>query len=145
MEKKMQSNYFEELRQVQSMFNDAKKLKQFHEKYADEISNPNIDKYGKGFNHDDRFQSFKAMVYFGAKSGAYGSSSVGSCLYLDDPKKASDALIEYLNRNEEAVIKGMSEILLCWAKDGIDKAEDKILKANEFLSEVAACNFADQD
>lgn len=141
----MQSNYFEELKQVQSMFRDAKKLNRFHKEYAEKIADPNVDKYGKGFNHDDRFQSFKTTVYFGAKTGTYGSSSVGSSLYLDDSKKVSDALIEFLRRNEEVVIKEMSEILLSWAKEEINKAEEKLLKANEFLNEVAASDFSSQD
>ena len=130
------NNPFKKLEEVKRLVADSRKLNEFHEKYQNRISQSQCDKYGKGFNHDDRFTAFKKTVFFSAKAGDYGSSSTSAQLSLQDGVKVGDALVEWLNQNEELVLKGIGKILEEKSKELLTEATKELEEANNFLDEV---------
>ena len=120
---------------------DANDLSNFTTEFLNATKKGNagqIDKFKKGFNEDSRFQSFSANVYFSAYTGTYGDSSVYNFLRLDSGEAVGKALIAYLDQNEEAVLKGMAEILEKNAKSLIDEAKNEVAQASAKIAEIEA-------
>jgi len=131
-------NNFENLKSAKGLIDDSKALSSFHANFQEATKKGNegrVDKFRKGFNEDSRFKSFTTEVYFSAYTGAYGSSSVGNFLRLNS-KDAGSALIEYLKNNEEAVLKGMAEILQTKSKGLLEKAREEVDAANSMIGDI---------
>ena len=127
------NNTFKKLNKIKNLSADAKNIGEFHERYKNKISQPKVDKHGKGFNSDDRFTAFKKTIYFGAKAGDYGSSSTYSQLHLCNSENVGNALVKWLNQNEELVFQGMAEILRKEAGELLSEAREEVAEVNEFL------------
>ena len=117
---------------------DSSKISTVLDRFDIHASSSNIDKHRKGFNVDSRFKSFSANVYFSAYTGSYGDSSVYNFLSLDSGEAVGKALIAYLDQNEEAVLKGMAEILDKNAKSLIDEAKNEVAQASAKIAEIEA-------
>lgn len=133
------NNNFENLKKAKVLMDDAKKLMTFHDRFEHATKKGNegrIDKYKKGFNADDRFKCMSAHVYFTAYTGAYGSSSVGSFLYLNSEKELGIALVQYLKNNEEDVIKGVAAILDEKAKSLVVAAKEEVESASALIVDI---------
>ena len=132
---------FKNLEEAKTLASDSKKLFHFHDQFREATkkgNSGNVDKFKKGFNADDRFKSFSANVYFSAYSGYYGSSSVGKFINLSSGKHLNEALISYLNENEEAVIKGIATILERKAKSFISEAKKEVADASTAIQSISS-------
>ena len=139
---------FKNLNNAKALMRDAKKLIGFHDLFEEKTKKGNrgqIDKFGKGFNTDERFKSFKAEIYFSAHTGAYGSSSVSSFLRLESRDDIQRALIKYLQDNEEDVIKGMASILDKKAKELVNDALIEINNAQKAIDDINEYNPRTED
>jgi hypothetical protein len=122
---------------------DAKKLMGFHDLFEEKTKKGNggqIDKFGKGFNKDERFRSFKAEIYFSSHTGSCGSSSVSSFLRLESADDIKRALVKYLQDNEEDVIKGMASILDKKAKELVNDALIEVNNAQKAIDDISKYN-----
>lgn len=136
------TNKFENLNKAWGLLDDAKRLETFHNSFNDATKKGNkgrIDKFKKGFNADDRFRSFQINIYFSAYTGEYGSSTVSEYLSLNSGE-AGNALIKYLKDNEEAVIKGMADILNEKAKSLLVSAQSEVDSASSLIQEIKTYN-----
>lgn len=139
----MMSNKFHNLNKAKDLMDDSEKLSTFHERFEESTKKGNegrIDKSKKGFNADDRFQEFRTAVYFTAYTGKYGSSSVGRFLSLRSGEELSSAFIQYLQENEQAVIKGMAVILDNKAKSLISEAKKELESASDLVRAIENYN-----
>jgi hypothetical protein len=133
------SKNFENLSGAKELIDDSMSLSNFNEKFKEATKKGNkyrVDKFRKGFNEDGRFKSFSTEVYFSAYTGIYGDSSVCNFLRINKTKEVADALIEYLNSNEEAVLKGMADILQAKSKGLLDKARAEVEAATLLIGDI---------
>jgi len=126
---------FDNLHKAKNIFNDSLAFRSLKKRYIEATGSCNIDKYGKGFNHDDRFKSFSVQIYYSAYTGSYGNSSVGNFFRLDS-NCASDALIEYLREHEDEVLEGIALILDKKAKKLVLEAKKELEKAENDLKKI---------
>lgn len=122
--------------EAKKLLKTAKQLGTFKEDYAKEILNPKIDKYGIGFDSDNRFKVFGADIIFSAHSGYYGDSSC--CVFSNgvDSKLASTAFKEAVVKHEDLILKTMSDILSDKAKGLIKDVTKEVLEATKILEEL---------
>jgi hypothetical protein len=90
-------------------------------------SNPGrYDKTGWGFNEDSRFNACRpASVAFSSHRGVYGDSGCSSQLSLDDAL-FQQHLVEYLNKNKEAVMLAIAKSIEEEAKTLKSAAEEEL-------------------
>ena len=129
---------FDNLNKASLLMADSCKISTLVDRFDIHTSSSNIDKHRKGFNVDSRFKSFSANVYFSAYSGSYGDSSVSILLSIDSKEAVGKALIAYLDQNEEAVLKGVAEILAKNAKSLIDEAKKEVALASAKIAQIEA-------
>ena len=122
---------FKNLEEAKTLASDSKKLFHFHDQFREATkkgNSGNVDKFKKGFNDDGRFSSFSANVYF----------SAGEFINLSSGKHLNEALISYLNENEEAVIKGIATILERKAKSFISEAKKEVADASTAIQSISS-------
>lgn len=83
----------------------------YHARLHEGGSGPRVDKWGFGFNCDDRFEAFSVNVALDSWTGHYGSSSCSTFLNLPDRDAAKAAFVEYLNLHVWEIVEGMADII----------------------------------
>ena len=110
---------------------NADKLKTLKARYKEAINNDNIDKYGFGFNRDDRFSVFEVgKVSLDAHTGRYGSSSCYRFESLDNDI-CSEAFTRVINIHIDFILKEMADYVegeIDTFKDDLNVEFDSIKK-----------------
>src|SRR5690554_2868742 len=68
-------------------------------KYKQEIKDSRCDKYGMGFNKDNRFSTAKITISVDSWTGYYGDSGCSNSLNITDVKIFSEQFVKVLNDN----------------------------------------------
>lgn len=129
----------ETVKQIKELLKDANTLRTIHKQMADTImDNPNIDKYGIGFNVNSKFSLFEVTVSYDAYIGHYGSSGCSTFKGLNNSKYIPSLFVEYVRSNEVKILNWIADRLEQEAESMIDKANNELREIKIFLNEIGS-------
>lgn len=128
---------FENLEKAKNMLSDAKTLRTVksdmkatcHEK-------PSIDKYGIGFNLDNRFAMFSATISFDSWVGYYGSSSCSTFAHANNREEVVQSFHAYVAQHEDEILSWMADHLIQKAEKLQADVDKELLEAKNALEEL---------
>ena len=123
---------------IKSIRSDISKLQGFNEDYCARTSPSSVDKHGFGFNKDSRFASFSLKLTFDNWMGHYGSSSCSTIMSLSNTDMVEKALIRYLNKNVDNVLRGVAEEMESDYLNMKSELESDIEQMQKLLSEISS-------
>jgi hypothetical protein len=105
-----------DIENIKEIARDAKALAEFCEKYPRRLEDykklhegTDVDKYGMGFNQDDRFKACKEQrIWFDSHMGYFGSSDCHNLLNVKNEGLFWTAFIKYLNSHQEDIFNFIS-------------------------------------
>lgn len=126
---------------MKALFSVSKTVKEFITKYKEMLKdNSNVDKHALVFRdgNSDRFNSARFSFYLESYYGYYGSSS---CHTRDlhsgvDTSTFNKAVVNFLNKNKQMFLDGISQELEIMAQAMLVEAEAEVAKLNTALQEV---------
>lgn len=126
---------------MNKLFLSAAQLKNSLNSHNESIkgSNGNLDKHSFKFvsGGSDRFNAAQFKFYLEAYRGNYGSSSCyTNTVYSCSNEELNKALVNYLNKNKQALLDGISNELKLMAQDKLAEAQREVDQINSKLKEV---------
>ena len=127
----------ENLEKIERMLSTANGIVNGIEKYKMTIKKPNVDKFGMGFNKDDRFSAATIKISVDSWTGYYGSSSCGTFLSITDKDIFKKNFIKVLNVNFDRLMLETAR----WIKDDAlkykDAAENELKERLNMLNKLS--------
>jgi hypothetical protein len=122
-----------ELAAYKTMQHTAASLRAVADKYRARSSQPECDKYGIGFNVDDRFSVFRVALTFCNWFGYYGSSGCTPHIYLGDGNTVKRYFLRWLNENYQMIFDAMAAAI---EKDSVAMAKAAAHELEGVLDEL---------
>ena len=123
------------LEELERRVKTANNLTRSLNNYRSAIKDSRCDKYGIGFNLDRRFSSATVELSIDSWTGYYGSSGSSKSISIYDKKLFNSALLKVLNKNFDAIINEVSELLidesLKYKEKAINELQSKLDKINK--------------
>ena len=130
----MKLDNFEKITKLKKSSNS---LMSFYERFKQETNKNSCDKYGCGFNKDDRFINFKVSISFNSWTGYYGNSGCTTFgLYFPDEFKSY--FVDAINSMQREIFNEMARKMLSDANEISKKAQKEIDQMQKLLSDVKA-------
>lgn len=132
--------------EIKSIASDAEKLSQFHTTYPRSLRNyqelhssTQVDKYGMGFNQDERFRACNPRrIWFDSHKGYFGSSDCHSLLSISNEDLFWKAFIKYLNAHQEDVFQFIAEEFKKELANRVSKIDSEIAALTKLKEEVTS-------
>lgn len=118
--------YMTELEKIEILINTSNRIKTTLDEYNLKIKKTTCDKYGKGFNLDDRFSAVSFNLSLDSWTGYYGHSGCSTEISIGNKEKFIEHFIKILN-------KKFDELLLLTADSILSEA---ILLKEKAISEL---------
>lgn len=122
--------------QIRSLMRGAESLRSFNERFDKITSKPSCDKHGFGFNEDDRFTEFRALVKFSSWKGYYGNSSCSTVGVQITDDEAQKYLVGALNKLQKEVFATMADLMQADAVNLKEAAEGELRAMQESLNKL---------
>lgn len=131
---------------IKSIASDAEKLSQFHKKYPRELrayqelyGASDVDKYGMGFNQDERFSACNAhRIWFDSHKGYFGSSSCHQLISIRNDDLFWKAFIKYLNARQEEIFQFIAKEFKNELAKRVSQIDNEIATLTKLKEEVAS-------
>lgn len=124
------------IEEIKEIARDANALAEFHEKYPRRLEDytrlhegTTVDKYGMGFNQDDRFSACKEKrIWFDSHMGYFGSSDCHNILNIKNEGLFWAAFIKYLNVHQEDIFQFISKEFKIELANRMSQIDDEIAR-----------------
>ncbi len=131
---------------IKSIASDAEKLSQFHKKYPRELRDyqalygaSDVDKYGMGFNQDERFSACNAhRIWFDTHKGYFGSSSCSRLLSISNAELFWKSLDKYLNEHQEEIFQFISNEFKKELAKKVSQIDEEITSLTKLKEDVTS-------
>lgn len=114
------------IERIKRLKKEENSLRNFFSEFDEQTSKSSCDKYGAGFNLDEKFSNFIVNVSFDSWKGYYGSPScsrAGPNLSYDDAK---DYFIKAINKHKALLFSTMADFMEEEASSLHEKAREEI-------------------
>lgn len=88
--------------------------------------NPTIDKFGRGFNKDDRFNACPThTIRYNSWKGIYGNSGSSSILSIGNDTLFWRCFDQYLNQHQDEILNAVADLMQIELQKNIDVLKDE--------------------
>ncbi len=88
--------------------------------------NPTIDKFGRGFNKDDRFNACPThTIRYNSWKGIYGNSGCSSILSIGNDTLFWRCFDQYLNQHQDEILNAVADLMQIELQKNIDVLKDE--------------------
>ena len=108
--------------------------------------NPNIDKFGRGFNKDDRFNACSPhTIRYNSWKGTYGNSGSTSILSIGSEILFWRCFDQYLNQRQDEILNAVADLMQIELQKNIDVLKDERDRINNVIEELTKGVHDDQE
>ena len=108
--------------------------------------NPNIDKFGRGFNKDERFCAAGThKLFYSSKRGYFGSSDCYEIISIDNKELFWNCFDQYLNQHQDEILNAVADLMQIELQKNIDVLKDERDRINNVIEELTKGVHDDQE
>lgn len=103
----------------------------------DKRDNPcsRVDKYGRGFNTDDRFSGLGThKLFYASKYGFYGSSDTYTMLSIGNTDLFWGCFDDYLNQHQDEILNAVADLMQKELQTSIDVLKEERNRIAEIIN-----------